>query len=157
MMDEYVALKRGALVHRDVLGVVDEIRRIFGDSLKVQYIDPKHARPNEKPYRIMEIDDRGKWHVVFDTDTLDDRVIVQLYEIDKKRGHDALAELVKKETAELMAAAKLEEEWNKEEAEPLMARAVKDTRAFTFKNDRGDLVKLEGDGTIKKVKRGNEG
>lgn len=145
-MTELVKLAEGVLVEQDVLGIVQEIQLRWGDGLKLQYLGGHKKFALQAPYRIIEIDNRGNEHFVMSVWELDRRVIEKLEEINTQRGVDQLAKLELEEAAAKAQAAKEEQEWSDEVAKPLAARAVRDDKKFSFKNEEGELIVIEGDG-----------
>lgn len=97
----------GVIVEEDVLGIVEQIRKM-DPNLDVQFLDPDaHADLTDAPYQIIERCRDGIPRVVFTTWTLDQRVIDRLRAADNLR-NDVLANM---DAANLAARLGVERRW----------------------------------------------
>lgn len=81
---ELVALANGAIVERDVLGVVAEIERKWPGQFRVQYLDPDSSfGATEAPYQIVEHSQKdGRDYVVLQVWELTTETIHKLEAMD---------------------------------------------------------------------------
>jgi hypothetical protein len=136
----------------DLLGIVDEIHRLW-PTLRVVYLDPEqHHDVCDAPFRIIELCHDGVERKVMDVWQLDRRVIDKLHQMDSVD----LDKLVADENAK---AKRLQQEKFKEAiaaANDVVAHALHDPRTtYSFRNSKGDLVKLDDSGPTKILKRGD--
>lgn len=81
----YVKLDDGAIVERDVLGIVEKITE-YDENLRVQYLDPSSGADfSDAPYRIVEVCPDGKVREVFSVWALDEKVLERIYAADTQR------------------------------------------------------------------------
>lgn len=135
----FIPLSDGSFIDEDVLGVVEEIRRRW-PNLRVQYLDPSRAADvTDYPYRILELNKRNEWSVVYQCWELDNRVLIALANMDASR-----VDLDKKFEEEVAKAAKA-----KKDKEEEVSGATKDVLAtgaqvlrkqssFSFKDEDGN-------------------
>ena len=79
-----VEMADGSLVESDVLNIVEKIRD-YDPNLRVKYIDPMLADPEDPPYRITELCPDGMERVVFGVWNLNETVLERLYQADNAR------------------------------------------------------------------------
>lgn len=80
----FVELIDGSLVERDVLNIVQKLQE-YDSNLKVQYLDPNRAsEPGDAPYQILELDQEGRWRLVFKVWELNDSVIDRIRAADMR-------------------------------------------------------------------------
>lgn len=138
-MAGFIPLSDGTFVEEDTLGVVEEIRRLW-PNLRVQFLDPSvHSGLTDAPYRILELDGRGQWVVVYSCWKLDQRAIAALANMDSSR-----VDLDKKFEDEVAKAAKAKQDKKEEEAginKDIVATGVKvlnQKSSFSFKDEEGN-------------------
>lgn len=134
----YIPLSDGSFMDEDVLGVVEEIRRLW-PNLRVQYIDPDRATDiTDYPYRILELDRRGEWAVVYQCMELDNRAIVALANMDASK-----VDLEKKFEAEVAKVAKAKKDKEEEVSGATKdivstgAKVLSRQSSFSFKDEDG--------------------
>lgn len=78
-------------------------------NVRVKYLDPDHvAAPNDRPFMVVEVDERGGEHIIFTCDAIDERVIEQLKRNDQH--HVDLEEVFRRETEKIQKAEEYKEE-----------------------------------------------
>jgi hypothetical protein len=97
LKEHLIPLGRGALVERDVLGIVEAITE-YDPNLYVQFCDPALAEVGDAPYRIMERCRDGIDRVAFYTWSLDGTVLDRIRLADTQR-LDVIGEIEKKNQA----------------------------------------------------------
>jgi hypothetical protein len=149
--EQFVVI-HGALVEKDVLGVVQEIQRRW-PNLRVQFLDPD-AVPDllDAPFQIVETDMTGRDRIVLAVWTLDNAVISHLEAIDSHQGYDLNAALDK---ANAKAKKAEQDQWSnlRGSATELVAGVVgstKDTYSFTdAETGRKITTRTTGPHTVK--------
>ena len=147
-----IELGRGVRVENDVLGVVEEIRRIW-PVLDVQFLDPDRFETiTDAPYRIIERCADGFDRVVFTTWTLDKSVIERIWNADSLRG--SALDRIDANNNKLKAGERQRFKERMDEASDLTKHILGNPRtSYTFKNDAGEIVTIQDDKGIVKRER----
>lgn len=132
----------GVTVSDDVLGIVERIKKM-DPNLDVQFIDPEsHPDLTEAPYRIIEHCKDGMARVVFDTWTLDERVIKRLQMADSYQ-NDILGQLdMANAIAKIDRDRRFEEA--RLEAKDIVEHVFKSPKGrYKFRNTNGKLITID--------------
>jgi hypothetical protein len=79
-----IEMADGSYVEEDVLNVVEKVRA-YDPNLRVKYVDPALADPEDPPYKILELCPDGIERVVFGVWVLNELVLERLYAADNAR------------------------------------------------------------------------
>lgn len=144
----YVKLDDGAIVERDVLGIVEKIRE-YDENLRVQYLDPSSGADfTDAPYRIVEECPDGMVREVFSVWTLDETVLERIYAADTKK-LDILAVLNKKNQAIRNDRERRYRE-EREEAQDIITHVLKSPKGrYTIPKANGEGVAVIDDSLTK--------
>lgn len=148
-----VELGRGVQVEKDVLGIVEEIRRLW-PVLDVQFLDPnRFEQLTDAPYRIIERCADGFDRVVFTTWTLDKRVIERIWSADTLRG--SILDRIDANNNALKAGERQRFKERMDEAADLAKSILNHpSTSYTFRNNADELVTLQDDkGVVKRERR----
>jgi|SRR5215471_1478341 len=147
-----IDLGRGVRVEKDVLGVVEEIRRRW-PVLDVQFLDPgRFEEITDAPYRIIEHCADGFDRVVFTTWQLDGRIYERIYNADTLRG--SILERIDANNDHLRAGERQRFAERLEEARDIAEHAIRAGTTYTFHNTEGEKVTLQDDyGVVKRERR----
>lgn len=146
----------GTLVHEDVLRVVQEIERRYGDQVVVQYLNPDSRQPVEitdAPYRILEKRRDGGYSVICKVWELDNRVLQALEAADNLfREVSLIEEIEKAERKEREDRQKAERDWSENFAQPVLQSYLKaDKTRYTYTDEEtGEKVVIKEDGTTER-------
>lgn len=148
-----IDLGRGVRVENDVLGVVEEIRRIW-PVLDVQFLDPSRFEDiTDAPYRIIERCADGFDRVVFSTWTLDKSIIERIWNADTLRG--SILDRIDANNNALKAGERQRFKERMDEAADLARSIMKHpSTSYKFRNDADELVTIQDDkGVVKRERR----
>jgi hypothetical protein len=106
-----IEMADGSYVEEDVLNVVEKVRD-YDPNLRVKYVDPALADPEDPPYKIVELCPDGVERVVFGVWELNETILERLYAADNARrnvlldlhGNNLLAKKVEERRYEEIAA-----------------------------------------------------
>ncbi len=123
----------------DTLYIAEIIREIWGDKLKVQYLDPKRlAMLDDKPYQIVEVQPDGREVVVLQVPKLDHTVIDKLVKLDTHMT-DTLAEIDRQNAAVQKAIRDANAEKSEHRKDVTSSALTSRKHTWTFKDDEGNL------------------
>ena len=147
-----VDLGRGVQVENDVLGVVEEIRRIW-PVLNVQFLDPdRFEQLTDAPYRIIEHCADGFDRVVFTTWTLDKSVIERIWNADSLRG--SVLDRIDANNNALKAGERQRFRERLDEAADLAKHILQSPgTSYSFRNNAGEKVTIQDDKGVVKRER----
>lgn len=147
-----VELGRGVQVERDVLGVVEEIRRLW-PVLDVQFLDPgRFEELTDAPYRVIEKCKDGFDRVVLTAWTLDKSILERIWAADNLRG--SVLDRIDANNNHLRDGEKQRFKERLAEAADLAQHILNNPKtSYSFRNTEGERLVLEDDKGVVKRER----